>query len=133
MQLIDKELLDTISRQAKENERLRMNYNLHDSLDAPAQRLLNALEVGTNLPVHRHEKTAETYVLLQGEIKVIFYNDEKEIVKTTILNPLEGKFGVNILAGQWHTIEVLQPNSVIFEVKDGPYSPISKEDILEIE
>ena len=70
--LIDKKLLDEVTERAKASERLRMNYNLHDSLEAKAQRLLNALEPGTLLPVHRHRHTAETYIVLRGVIKVLF-------------------------------------------------------------
>ena len=73
--IIDKKLLDEVSAKAKVSERLRMNYNFHETLDAKAQRLLNALEPGTILPIHRHRETAETYILLRGRIRVIFYND----------------------------------------------------------
>ena len=79
MQLIDSDLLDQVSDSARKSTRLRMNHNFHDSLDAKAQRLLNALEPGTLLPVHRHLHTAETYLLLRGKIRVLFYNDRKEI------------------------------------------------------
>lgn len=130
MQLIDNQLLSEVSQQATENQRLRMNYNFHDALDAPAQRLLNALQIGTDLPIHRHKHTAETYILLQGELKVLYYNDNKEVIESVVLNPLKGNHGVHIPAGQWHTIEVLAPDSVIFEVKDGPYAPLGEEDIL---
>lgn len=130
MQLIDNQLLAEVSRRAAENQRLRMNYNFHDGLDAPAQRLLNALQVGTDLPIHRHRHTAETYILLQGELKVLYYNDHREVTETAILNPLKGNHGIHIPAGQWHTIEVLAPDSVIFEVKEGPYSPLNEDDIL---
>lgn len=76
--IIDNQLLDQVSGQAKESERLRMNFNLHETLDAKAQRLLNALEVGTVLPIHRHRHTAETYILLRGHINVMFYNADGE-------------------------------------------------------
>ena len=85
--IIDNELLNEISRRATESERLRMNYNLHDSLDAKAQRLLNALEPGTILPIHRHRHTAETYILLRGRIDVIFYSDDATIVSRHELDP----------------------------------------------
>ena len=130
MQLINKELLDKVSQQAQESLRLRMNRNFHEAPDAPAQRLLNALQIGTDLPIHRHRYTAETYILLQGELKVLYYNDQKEITKTAILNPGKGNHGIHIPVGQWHTIEVLSPDSVIFEVKDGPYTPLTEEDML---
>ena len=130
MNIIDNLLLDQVTAQAKESPRLRMNYNFHDRLDAPAQRLLNALEPGTVLPIHRHTETAETYVLLRGRMKVMYYDDEKNLVEECELNPTEGRYGVHIPKGQWHTIEVLESGSVIFEVKDGPYRPLEPEDVL---
>lgn len=130
MILINKEKLDEVSLAAKSSERLRMNYNYHDSLDAPVQRMLNALELGTELVIHRHMHTAETYLLLRGKIVVIYYNDAKEETERVVLDPLTGSYGVHIPAGQWHTLEVLEPNSVIFEVKEGPYTPLGESDIL---
>lgn len=129
--IINEHLLDAVTIKAKESERLRMNFNLHDSLDAKAQRLLNALEPGTLLPIHRHPHTAETYLLLRGSIRVLFYNEDKTVKESFLLNPKEGAYGVHILMGQWHTLEVLESGSVIFEVKDGPYMPLGKEDLME--
>lgn len=129
--LIDKNLLDKVTAEAKANARLRMNYNFHETLDAPAQRLLNALEPGTVLPIHRHCHTAETYVLLRGRLNILFYNEQKQITERYELDPQKGVYGVNIPRGQWHTIEVLCSGTVIFEVKDGPYSPLAPDDILE--
>lgn len=131
MKLINKELLDIVSLQAKDNSRLRMNYNFHECLDAKAQRLLNALEPGTVLPIHRHSHTAETYLLLRGKIRIIYYNDQKEETESILLDPKCGDYGVHIPANQWHTLEVLDSGSVIFEVKDGPYMPLGENDILE--
>ena len=129
MNLIDKQRLDAVLEKARESERLRMNDNFHDALDAPAQRLLNALEVGTELPIHRHRHTAETYILLRGKLAVVFYDDNKIETERVILNPKTEDYGVHIPIGQWHTIEVLE-SSVIFEVKDGPYIPLELSDIL---
>ena len=128
--LIDENLLDKVTEQAKASERLRMNYNLHDSLEAKAQRLLNALEPGTVLPVHRHRNTAETYIVLRGCIRVMFYNDEKVLTDEFLVHPDEKVHGVHILAGQWHTLEALESGTVIFEVKDGPYAPLQPKDII---
>lgn len=128
--MIDKKLLDEVSAQAKASKRLRMNYNLHDSLAAKAQKLLNALEIGTILPIHRHRHTSETYMLLRGKIRVMFYNEMREETDSFLLDPLSGNYGVQIPAGQWHTLEVLEDNSVIFEVKDGPYTPLAPEDLM---
>ncbi len=130
MQLINNELLNQVTTEAENSPRRRMNYNFHPSPDSGAQRLLNALEPGTELAVHRHIHTAETYILLRGKIKVIFYNDRKEMTESTLLDPLQGEYGINIPAGQWHTLEVLEKGSVIFEVKDGPYTPFTPENTL---
>lgn len=130
MEIIEDQLLDQVSRKAKENQRLRMNYNFHTSPEAGAQRLLNALEPGTELPIHRHTHTAETYLVIRGKIKVLLYNDMKQITDTVALDPSQGNYGVNIPIGQWHTLEVLASGTVIFEVKDGPYTPILEENIL---
>jgi cupin fold WbuC family metalloprotein len=116
MKIINTSLLDSVTEQATTNPRLRMNYNFHESNDYKSQRLLNALEPGTEIPIHRHRFTAETYILLRGTLHVLFYNTEKELIELTELNPLEGKYGIDIPAGQWHSLEVLEPGSVIFEV-----------------
>ena len=129
---IDDALLDTVTEGAKGSPRLRMNYNIHESLDAPAQRLMNALEPGTVLPIHRHRHTDETYIGLRGSIRVMFYNRNKEMTENFILDPCDGNYGVNIPAGVFHTVEVLSKGTVIFEVKEGPYTPSAPEDILEI-
>lgn len=131
MALINEELLDRVTGEAKRSPRLRMNYNFHETLEAKAQRLLNALEPGTVLPVHRHCQTAQTYLVLRGVIKVLFYDDRKRLLETFLLDPREGNYGVHIPKGQWHTLEVLESGTVIFEVKDGPYQPLGKDDILE--
>lgn len=131
MALINEDLLNRVSEEAKKSPRLRMNYNFHETLDAKAQRLLNALEPGTMLPIHRHRLTAETYLVLRGEIKVLFYDDQRQLTDTFLLNPRRGNYGIHIPKGQWHTLEVLSPDTVIFEVKDGPYMPLEKDDMLD--
>lgn len=128
--IIDDALLDSITAEAEGSPRLRMNRNLHDSLDAKAQRLINVLLPGTVLPIHRHRHTAETYVLLRGRMDVVSYNDMGAFVARYALDPHQGKYGVHIPAGQWHTVEVMEP-SAILEVKDGPYMPIQPEDTLD--
>lgn len=130
MQVIDVKLLDSVTAQAKKSPRLRMNYNFHESSEAKSQRLLNALEPDTIMPVHRHLHTDETYIVLRGKIKVTFYNKQKEATESTFLGPTLGIYGLNIPKGQWHSLEVLEQKTVIFETKDGPYTPLSREDIL---
>ncbi len=127
--ILDNGLLDEITRKAEESPRLRMNFNLHDSLDAKAQRLINVLLPGTPLPVHRHHHSAETYIILRGRMFVVFYDSLGAQTDRFLLDPTVGNYGVQIPIGQWHTVEVVEP-SAIFEVKDGPYTPLAPEDIL---
>lgn len=128
--IINNELLDKITSEAEVSPRLRMNYNLHDSLDSKAQRLINVLLPGTPLPIHRHRHTNETYVLLRGKMFVVFYNDLGGQTERYLLDPYVGNYGVQIPAGMWHTVEVIEP-SAILEVKDGPYTPLTHEDTMD--
>lgn len=128
--IINDELIDKVTEEAEKSPRLRMNFNLHESLDAKAQRLINVLLPGTVLPIHRHRHTAETYALLRGKMFVVFYDDLGAQTERYLLDPTIGNYGVHIPKGQWHGIEVIEP-SAILEVKDGPYTPLSPEDTLE--
>ena len=132
MKIIDNELLDKLTEQAVNNERLRKNYNLHRSLNDNVQRLLNAMEPGTVLPIHRHLHTDETYIVLKGSLNVLVYNEKKILTQTIFLDPKAGKFGVSIPAAQWHTVEILEKGTVIFEVKQGPYAPLDTKDIMQL-
>lgn len=128
--IITSKFLNIISTQAKESPRLRKNYNLHETLDSKVQRLFNAMEPGTVIPVQRHRNTAETILLVRGKMKVELYDDEKTVIESAILSPDSGNYGVHIPAGVWHFVEVLEPNTVMFEVKEGPYAPLSNKDIM---
>ena len=121
---IDKELLERLFEQAKESPRLRMNYDLRTSSADTSQRMLNALLPGTEVPIHRHESTSETVVCLCGRLEELIYEEMSDgtfqEVSRNLLSPSEGLYGIQIPAGAWHTIQVLEP-SVIFEAKDGAY------------
>lgn len=129
--ILDTKFLDELTAKAKENPRLRMNYNLHDSLDSKAQRLFNGLEPGTVLPTHRHVETSETYILVRGALRVTLLDDDKNVIETAELNLNNGVFGLHIPANTWHKVDVLESGTVIFEVKDGPYTPLTSDNILE--
>lgn len=129
MKLITEELLDAVTSQAKENSRLRMNYNFHAEMDAPIHRLLNALEPGTYLPPHRHRDKEETYLVLRGSLLACFYDEAGNVTERALLNPSEGKYGLEIPPCTWHSIVALESGTVIFEIKKGPYSPLSPEDL----
>ena len=128
--ILDDTLLDDLEAKAKQSPRLRMNLNLHDSIDSKAQRLLNALMPGTVIPIHRHRHTAETYAILRGRMFVVFYDSMGGAVERILLDSRSGHYGVHIPKGQWHAVEVIEP-SVILEVKDGPYMPLQPEDTLD--
>lgn len=130
--VIDKKLLDKVCEQAKESPRLRMNYNFHLSLDEKCHRFLNAVEPGTEVPIHKHPTKDETFVILRGKVRVTTHNDDGSIIDDNVLCPEEGKYGVNIPKGVWHTIEALVPNSVIFECKEGPFVEHEVDGILKL-
>ena len=121
---IDKLLIERLFEQAKESPRLRMNYDLRTSSADTSQRMLNALLPGTEVPIHRHEETTETVVCLCGRLEEMIYEEMPDgtfqEVSRHLLCPAEGKYGIQIPAGAWHTIRVLE-SSVIFEAKDGAY------------
>lgn len=129
MKLITDELLDAVTCQAKESPRLRMNYNFHATMNAPIHRLLNALEPGTYLPPHRHRDKEETYLILRGCLLVFFYDETGNVTEKVRLNPLEGNYGLEIPSCTWHSIVALESGTVIFEIKKGPYLPLSPEDL----
>ena len=129
--IITSQFLDTVSSLAKESPRLRMNYNLHENLDAKVQRLFNAMEPGTIIPIQRHQNTAETLMLVRGKMKVMLYDDNKTVIEETVLSYELGNYGVHVPAGVWHRVEILEPDTVMFEVKEGPYLPLAPEDMME--
>ena len=130
--VIDQKLLDQVSIQAKESTRLRMNYNFHQSLDDKCHRMLNAVEPGTEVPIHRHPTKDESFVILRGKVRSTTYNDDGSIIDSVVLSQEEGVYGVDIPKGVWHKLESLAPNSVIFECKEGPFVPHEEDGILEL-
>ena len=130
--IIDTELLDKVTEQAKASPRLRMNYNFHQSLDELCHRFLNAVEPGTEVPIHKHPTKDETFVILRGKVRVTTHRDDGSIIESVVLCAEEGRYGVNIPKGVWHTIECLEEDSVIFECKEGPFVPHEQDGILEL-
>lgn len=127
---ITQALLDSLTGQAKASPRLRMNLDLRNSAEDQSQRMLNAIEPGSPLPIHRHRKTSETVVCLRGHLREIFYDDNGKVTETIDLAPASDCVALNIPAGQWHTVEALESGTVILEMKDGAYEPTGPEDIL---
>ena len=138
--IIDNSILDKLTAQAKESPRLRMNLDLRNSDADSSQRMLNAIEPGSVVPIHRHQKTSETVVVLRGRVVEEYYDDAGVLVESVVLgdchvadaprNDMPVACALNIPAGQWHTLRALESGTVILEMKDGAYEPIQECDIL---
>ena len=130
---ITQALLDKLTEQAKASPRLRMNMDLRNSADDKSQRMLNAIEPGSPMPIHRHQKTSETVVCLRGRLVWEFYDELERICTDYIeLTPNGQVVALNVPAGQWHTVKALESGSVILECKEGAYEPLQDEDVLSI-
>ena len=128
---ITQAILNQLTEQAKASPRLRMNLDLRNGEDDQSQRMLNAIEPGSDLPIHRHQKTSETVVCLRGRLVWEFYDELERICTERIeLTPNGQVVALNVPAGQWHTVRVLESGTVILEMKEGPYEPQSPEDVL---
>lgn len=129
---ITQALLDSLTAQAKNSPRLRMNYDLRNSDEDGSQRMLNAIEPESIIPIHRHQKTSETVVCLRGRLVEEYYDELERICTNAIeLSPNGPVVALNIPAGQWHTVRAVESGTVIMEVKDGPYEPQSLVDVLD--
>ena len=128
--LIDNILLDKLTAQAKASPRLRMNLDLRNSSADSSQRMLNAIEPGSVVPIHRHQKTSETLVVLRGRVVEEYYSSDGDLEASYELSAGGPICALNIPAGQWHTLRALESGTVILEMKDGAYEPISPADIL---
>lgn len=128
---ITQALLDKLTAEAKASPRLRMNYDLRNSDEDQSQRMLNAIEPGSKLPIHRHQKTSETVVCLRGRLVEEFYDElERTCTESIELSPCGQTVALNIPAGQWHNVRALESGTVILEMKNGAYEPLGDEDIL---
>ena len=124
-------LLDQLTEQAKGNPRLRMNYDLRNGQEDKSQRMINAIEPGSIVPIHRHKKTSETMICIRGRIVLENYDELERICEERVdLSPNGQTVAVNIPAGQWHTVHSLESGTAIIESKDGSFEPMGPEDIL---
>ena len=128
--LINQQLLDSLTAQAKASPRLRINFDLRNTPDDQSQRMLNALEPGTVMPIHCHRDTSETVVVIRGKVKWLYYNDQG-VLTDTILVESDGDIrGLSVPRGQWHSLECLESGSVILETKDGAWEAMREEDVI---
>ena len=132
MQIIDRVLLDMVTAEAKSSPRLRMNYNFHQSLEDKCHRMLNAVEPGSDLPIHRHPDKDESFVVLRGKVRSTTYKDDGSVIESVVLSQEDGLYGVDIPKGVWHKLESLESGSVVFECKEGPFVPHEMDGILEL-
>ncbi len=130
--IIDELFLEELLEQAIECDRRRVNYDLRTSVDDQSQRMLNILLPDTQVPIHRHQDTSETVVALSGRLTEVFYDENGVECARYNLSPAEGCFGLQIPKGQWHTVIVHEP-CIIFEAKDGPYKPLTSDDVWNYE
>ena len=127
-------LLDDLTERAKNSPRLRMNLDLRNGPEDGSQRMLNAIEPGSEVPIHRHRKSSETVVCLRGRLVEEFYDDLERMCTDAIeLSPNGPVVALNIPLGQWHTVRSLESGTVIMEVKDGAYEPMGPEDVLDVQ
>lgn len=133
MTKINQVVLDKLTDQAKASPRLRMNLDLRNGPEDKSQRMLNAIEPGSPMPIHRHKYSSETVVCLRGRLVEEFYDDLERMCTDAIeLTPTGPNVAINIPAGQWHTVRALESGTVLLECKDGPYEPLGEEDILSL-
>ena len=130
--VITKEILDELTAKAKENPRLRCNLDMRNSADDQSQRMLNALEPGTVMPIHRHLTSSETVIILRGRIRWLFYVEQGRITESTELRSDGDVRMLNVEKGRWHSLECLESGSVLFEAKDGPYHPLEEDEIMNL-
>ena len=130
--LISTELLDNLTAQARVNPRLRQSFDLRNSAEDGSQRILNAMEPGTVLPVHRHRGSSETVVMLRGKGRWDYYDDEGNLTESIFLDANGATKGLSVPKGQWHKAESLESGTVILECKDGAYKPLGAEDIMDL-
>lgn len=130
---ISQTIMDELTAQAKASPRLRMNLDLRNSSEDKSQRMLNAIEPGSPVPIHRHPRSSETIICLRGRIVVEFYDELERICSDSFeISPNGNVVAVNISIGQWHTVRALVSGTVILETKDGEYEPQSPADILTV-
>ena len=128
--IITKGILNELTAKATENPRLRQSMDLRNSPDDLSQRMLNALEPGTVMPIHRHRSSSETVVILRGRIRWIFYDDQGRITESTELRSDGDIRMLNVEKDRWHSLECLESGSVLYESKDGPYHPLEEDEIM---
>lgn len=127
---ITKAILDDLTAKAKASPRLRMNLDLRDSIDDQSQRMLNAIEPGSVIPIHRHQMSSETVVCLRGKLRVEYYAEPEMICSDSFILELNGiNIAVNIPIGIWHTVHSLESGTCILEMKNGTFEPLSDVDM----
>ena len=130
--IITQTILDDLTRRAQDSPRLRMAMDLRNTPEDQSQRMLNALEPGTVMPIHRHQASSETVALLRGKIRWYFYDDNGNVDEEVVLDANSDVRCVNVEKGRWHSLECLESGSVLLESKDGAYAPLTQDEIMDV-
>lgn len=128
--IITESILDDLTAQAKASPRLRQAFDLRNTPEDNSQRMLNALEPGTIMPIHRHLASSETVVLLRGKICWHFYDDAGKETESVVLDANGDVRCINVEKARWHSLECLAEGSVLLESKDGRYEPLREDELL---
>ena len=128
--VVDKKILDELSAKAKENPRLRQSMDLRNGPEDLSQRMLNALEQGTVMPIHRHLSSSETVAILRGKICWHFYDEDGNKTESVVLDAQGEPRCLNVEKGRWHSLECLESGSVLLECKDGAYAPLGPDELM---
>lgn len=128
--VIDENIFKELSDKAKSSSRLRVNLDLRNSPNDTSQRMLNALEPDTVMPIHRHRESSETCVCVRGHFEEYLYDENG--VLTDVIDMKPGGNVLNIEAGQWHSLKCLESGTVLLEAKNGKYLPLAEEDVMEL-
>ena len=129
--IIDKQIFENLTEQAKASPRLRISYDLRNTPEDQSQRMLNAMEPGTILPIHRHHGSSETVVILRGRIRWIFYDENGKETESVILDA-DGPMRILVAEkDRWHSLECLESGTVLFESKDGSYHPLVEDEVFQ--
>ena len=130
--LLNQELLNTLTAQAQASPRLRQNYDLRNTPNDHSQRMLNALEPGTVLPIHRHLGTSESVAMLRGKAVWTYYDDQGQVTGQYLIEAGGENLGIVVPIGRWHSLECLESGTVLLVCKDGAYEPLSAKELLKI-
>lgn len=130
MAALNNNIISSLITKATESIRHRMNYNIHESIEDSVQRMFHAIEPESEFPITRHPNASETLIAIRGRLQITIYNEQKDVIDKVTIAPMSDNIGYHIPSGTWHRVNSLKHGTVVFETREGPYSPVAEEDIL---